>query len=1090
MSENNHPNRFLVNLDHSRSPRAFKGQQNLWQADIGRLYDLLERHVDGLPEPELSSSRGDSKKQDHPHLSIAIFGPSGSGKSSLLRTVTADVGRHDTLLPDALRRRVKALRVMDPTTWGESDQFLYAFLAAALEEERVYQKEKQHGYPQGLSPVQLAFQEVNEYLRVVDEPERHEEHDPLGLSLQKLERHTSGLRLRNALSDLINALANELSADIVLLPVDDLDMAPKHLMKSIQTYQSFLTHPRLVPIFTFTDRMPEELLEATYREMLKEKKGEERHRKHVTQLSVSEQLAVQFLARSFPVRNRIRLGPAPARVQRAMFEVQATVQKDGKKKISKKQAEVRELLTIASFLLFGHSDRDDSHQVRAALRPSTLRRQFQVVDAMMDCRLKTLSSPHLEVLAGIRDPEPETREQNRPRGSNNGQSVLEDPDFSVKEAPKPPWCHKDLVEVKKGKPLAEYSKVTEKLIELEIDATWASIFNGACWSLLNVHRDTLRELGLYLEDLYSWSPKELRSVVLDNILLQDRATRRTVVDRWFNRTDYRRSQVLSILAANVFRPWMIGEEPYGDEEIPLRKQLAFETEEAEVLKGAARSRRPILDVEQYGSMDAKTKGCQVKQRLSFSVTDGCLWFLNVTLGFYMPQIMARNWSEAHPESEVRERMGGNGWDLQNAPINAARMADAKQEIFSFGMVILDNRGYRLALGIKPIKEQYSDFVVDTEKISNDLDNGNNQQLIDEFNRDASLFAGASAVAEDTQRKSTEIALLRIWSCFGYSYGRYWSIFSLWRGLGFIGQVLELGWRKLGNSCESKSFPSVSEDTLKHELEQLIRGHCLKGMVQGPLFSQTPEEKKLLQGFPAWDPELEPLKEQIKTLAEELAEWLKDIQEHRIFPLPAGGNRVGWRNCFVRRVHGEYILGALWPRLNATILEKQDGLGRFVAQWRAGRIPGHDEKPQEVWSEENEGFRWNAAIAASAWSDILLEYWRGCPGMLYLLLSCPSFYKNRLRFRKIQEALDSGVFNVRWSKANSQALINNYIRKDVWLERLFRGDRGGGDEQRKFWSLLLKNWNQKGAIPGLVGTELFIERTKAGEFGYQLPQAKG
>ena len=132
-----------------------------------------------------------------------------------------------------------------------------------------------------------------------------------------------------------------------------------------------------------------------------------------------------------------------------------------------------------------------------------------------------------------------------------------------------------------GKPeddvLTGYKLLAFRMRELKTGATWATIFSGAAWSLLNVHRDTLRELGLFLEDLYSWTPRELRSVVLENILAQDQITRRTVVDRWFNRTDYRRSQVLSLLAANIFRPWLKGEEPFGDEEVPSARATADRT---------------------------------------------------------------------------------------------------------------------------------------------------------------------------------------------------------------------------------------------------------------------------------------------------------------------------------------------------------------------------------------------------------------------------------------------------------------------------------------------------------------------------------
>ena len=123
--------------------------------------------------------------------------------------------------------------------------------------------------------------------------------------------------------------------------------------------------------------------------------------------------------------------------------------------------------------------------------------------------------------------------------------------------------------------------------------------------------------------------------------------------------------------------------------------------------------------------------------------------------------MARNWTDAiSPDEPVQGRMSGNGWDLIHAPINAMRVADAKQEIFSFGMLFLGPRGYRHALEASG-----------PEKNSRET------------------------VAWKGEASWRGHLLLRIWSCCGYSRSRYWAAFSLWRGLGFIGQVLELGLRE-------------------------------------------------------------------------------------------------------------------------------------------------------------------------------------------------------------------------------------------------------------------------------------------------------
>ena len=1099
--------RFEIDLDRSREPRAFRDEQNLWRDDIRRIYRLVDRHVEAV-DRERKLRGSDPGKL--PNLSIAVFGPSGSGKSSLLRTLADDVGRPQggILCKERLKKKVYSLPVMDPTTWSDSDQFLYAFLATALEEEQNQQdqqeqQEQEQRFPQGLSPVQLAFQEVNEYLRVVDDVGAPEEQDPLGMSLQKLERHTSGLRLHKALDKFIKKLAKAFSsADVVLLPVDDLDMTPTHLVKSLQTFQSFLMHPQLVPVFTFTDRMPEELIEAHYEQRLR---GERRRPKRDDRLTISEQLAVQFLTRCFPVRNRIRLGPAPARVQRAIFDLQTEPKEH--------QVPVLELLIISSFLLFGHPDEEDAHKVRAALRPSTLRRQFQVVDAMTDCRLTVFRVPQFAAMANS----DETLEKRTLRRLG---------DFWDRNQAK-------LLRGKRG-----YGTLADRLQQLEIGATWATIFNGAAWSLLNVHRDTLRELGLFLEDLYSWSPKELRSVVVGRILEQNRTVRRTVVDRWFNRTDYRRSQVLSLLAANIFRPWMTGEEPYGDEEIAIREQLELEARLPPEKKDAG-----VAPLDWDLAREEKSDLQRSRTRLTFPATEGLLWFVNVTLGFYLPQIMARNWADAlSPDESVKGRIGGNGWDLVHAPINAMRVADAKQEIFSFGMLFLGPRGYRHALEAVMYVNELDELKTKIEDLERIFKKGRRSKkdharlkelgielkqlqpsLISLRERKAEIEVWSEAWSGKKPSERSHL-LLRIWSCCGYSRSRYWAAFSLWRGLGFIGQALDLGRKERGLFASivsakaeedqlTKKAEMLKKGTVKRrevekerdevdekreederplrlKFERLIRSHCLEGLVPGSLLDRDADDKRLLQGFPRWEPHRRPLEEEITNLARDLIRWLANCWDDRIFPLPAGDVRIGWGDCFIRRIHGEYILGSLWPRLNATYLEERERRSdcqllarrRAYREERVAEANKHFSDPGTANLAYEERFRTTAALAAGNWSDILLEYWRGCTPVLRLLLTCPVFLKSQERFGRPPD------------KAFEPKELFEILGMEKKEERKKRRDGLKGEAALRYdwfdwlslppeaWKELTELWAKEGKIPGLVPSELCIERVRVEFFG--------
>ena len=629
----------LVDISRSRRSRVFPPSEQLWRPDLERLKGMIEYHTRHLMESANQDAQGPGNlgggMQPHgakdsdprPTLSLAVFGPAGSGKSSFLKTLAEDLNHSDI--------GAKALDVLQPARFLEGDHFLYSFLAAALEAHRQNRERLQASFDEAdlLTPVQKAFQDLSEDLRVVDKPLQDREEDPLGVTIEKLQRHASGLRLKRKMSVFIERLADDLAGtqhSVVILPVDDLDMAPDHLLAALRSLQAYLTHPRLVPTFTFTDRMAEEILRHKFHESIGEVDQATSRR-----LDISEQLAVQYLAKCFPIRSRLRLGPAPAALQRADY-LRTSRSKGvptGKGRAGREP--VLCLLTTASYLLFGHPDRSARHRARAALHPSTLRRQFHVIDSMQQSEIEDLIDTYFMQLAGI---------------SKSDSS--------------------------------EKKRAPQKY--------WINYFNRATWSLLNVHRDVLREYDLWVEDLYSWTPRALRRVLLEALFTQDRQAQLGLFQRWRSLTDSRRSQVISLLAVNAFRPWIEGEEPSGDDQSALlaaRKIEEFSKNEGNTGDDPAKRTDGLLD--------------QSRKHWSIRAPSGLLWFTNLALGFYLPQSLTwHRLLKKNTADDVR-RLSGSGWTLHNAPVHAALASHNDRNILPTGMMFLNPFSYAIALTTLP-----------------------------------------------------------------------------------------------------------------------------------------------------------------------------------------------------------------------------------------------------------------------------------------------------------------------------------------------------------------------------------------------------
>jgi hypothetical protein len=828
MSDNpNGGEKKVILLDRSRTERAFEENESLWDIEIKKIEERLAGHIESLKEYEK-----EEEFRKKPMLSIAVMGYTGSGKTSMLRTLVERVNQGKLGNKD-LNTNVYSLPVIKPNMVAEGDHFLYAFLAEALKADRSQHQsdEDQDREAPIISRVQHQFQELSEYLQVLNEAGNKHEGDPLGVSLERLERHESGLMLIDKMARFIDVLADSLSLSaqgkpsIVLLPVDDADISQEVLISALDTCWRFIKHPRLVPIFTFTGRLAEELLRVNYDKKLISGSTSEKLMEASTSMLITENMAIQYLGRLFPVRNRIRMGLAAARLQVAEY---MPLKKDLKKK------KVSALLETASKLLFGHPTSMAGNSIRPPLRMVSLRRQIQIVDAIQG--------------TGIEQ-------------------------FMEQE--------------EKGKP-----------------ESWSVIFDLAAWSLLNAHRDVLKEIHLNLDDLYSWTPKGLRQVILDGMLMQKKDNMDRLHKHWRYRTDDRRSQIISLLAVNTFRPRM-DEEPTGDDAPKI--------------------------IEEWWDNYKNDKSEEAPA--SFPVTKGALWFLNLCIGFYLPQVFSWRGLPTNNEKDMEtSRVTGIGWGLLSGPLHAVQEAIKKKKVFSSGILFLNPKDFDGTLNNSPNKIYYRFFA-------------------------------------------------HIWCYYGFHDEWPWAAISLWRGLGLVGKVIEVfeNYRKYlddgkcvfvdKNTINYEKENESIEEKLKNRIKEVIKRHFESARV----FSNLPKGKKTKEEYldlktENWEYKVnaetthdeDSMEHKIPDFADALISWLKENWSitNRISPMDGGGEESGnWKSCFIRRLHGDSLMSIFWQDLENAYFKK---------------------------NLEN----WTAVSILYQWKELLSRYWDGCDKIKDLLESCP------------------------------------------------------------------------------------------------------
>lgn len=827
---NNFESKKIIQLDRSRTQRSFDGKESLWDIEINRMWGLIEKHVESLERIP-----GEMPREQYPLLSIGIFGTPGSGKSSLLETFVHWINRKESRDVRQHHINIRSLPVIKPRFFEKSDHFLYTFLAVALNEDRKNREkeEKQYRDSSILSRLHQTFQEVSEYLQVIDDSGRPQEDDPLGVSLERLERHESGVKLTEKLGTFVTHLAETLAGknpSLVLMPVDDADLSLETLTSTLDTCWRYLKHPRLVPIFTFTGRLAEELLRLHCESKLILKGRKDSPKELVeaaTSLKMTENMALQYLGGLFPVRNRIRMGPAAARVLKANYRVSGAKYGSSETEEDRCGKPVINLLEKVSQLLFGYAESPLVSGVRAPLRMVTLRRQLQIVDAMQDAGIEELLDEY------------NTQSQNR--------------------------------------------------------KSWGQLFDLATWTLLNAHRDILKEIRMNLDDLYGWTPQGLQRVVLDSILSMDLITRRNLLKNWRYRSESRRSQMVSLLAVNVFRPRMKHEEKTGDDE----------------------------DIISMLSENLQNWGDVNGDEYSFSISKGVIWFLKLCIGFYVPQILAchvfkegdkpgkytgmsnKNQEHSVDSDRVPGSLSSVGWDLMNGPIHAIREFIGSSDIFSTGMLML-------------IPDKFADAVKGDKKTN---------------------------------------FYLHLWCFYGYEEKKPWAAVSLWRGLGLLGQLLNME-IVLGGITKEKRRKNIVTFIKNHYDAARVLGTSPKGEKSWEKLDNFPFSK-WEWNFRYDEDKDEPEDEILNDFIGKIETWLDNIQKKGrwIYPMKS----KGWETCFVSRLHGENLLNLLFQNLEYTYYKK----------------PGVEKNEKEVVHQTEYKV---VKEVVNKWCSVLTRYWnyQQCP----------------------------------------------------------------------------------------------------------------
>lgn len=318
---------YVIDIGKYQAAVPLKGEAMLFRRELQRAMMLVqescERAVDhGRQAGQRSQDQsrwGSELATDRIHQNLGILGGRGAGKTSFLLTTLELLGEKDKLRQSyqeqidavggdattldawkSLARRVVVAGLVEPALMDPGEDIVAAVYAKLLDRVR---RQARLSPPENrddeakLDRFMRASQRVTELLPVLFAHDRLEEvfkNDGAEGLHDEIIHFRSGFNLERAMWELIECYLAIEGKDLVVLAIDDVDLAHERGWHVLESLRRYLTSPQMLILVTGDPKLFRDVLQGHY--------GQGK-----TPKELSEEICDQYLKKLLPLRMRIDL---------------------------------------------------------------------------------------------------------------------------------------------------------------------------------------------------------------------------------------------------------------------------------------------------------------------------------------------------------------------------------------------------------------------------------------------------------------------------------------------------------------------------------------------------------------------------------------------------------------------------------------------------------------------------------------------------------------------------------------------------------------------------------------------------------------
>ena len=234
------------NKSHSDDENKKVYNHILLESYYKKIVKLISDRINEIKEYKTNKFDIDNINEVKMHDAILVYGSRGNGKSTIMINLQDFItGEYKIKDAENMEGRVKIFDTIDPTIQEEDEDFLLVILSTILKEVEETQQDR-------YTNRDSFYDSLEKVLNIVEATRSKKKYD-IDI-FDKFYGLKSGVGLAEELHKLFKYTKDIFAVDILIIPIDDVDMNLKQGYQIADSIRKYMSSPYIIPIVAFNIR--------------------------------------------------------------------------------------------------------------------------------------------------------------------------------------------------------------------------------------------------------------------------------------------------------------------------------------------------------------------------------------------------------------------------------------------------------------------------------------------------------------------------------------------------------------------------------------------------------------------------------------------------------------------------------------------------------------------------------------------------------------------------------------------------------------------------------------------------------------------